>query len=188
MASKLKAAAGSLERVLLPRLNSIDGELKAINTRIDAVHGKIDSEMKATNTRIDAVNGRIDGVHQRIDGVEKSVDSLRNELGTKIDGVHQRIDGVEKSVDSLRNELGTKIDGSPKNRRSREVCRFATKRVGHEDRQRPTKSRPDRQEARHRPQDDDNGSRDERAQEEKLGFLSSNGYILEAVSDLPQVL
>jgi DNA-binding FrmR family transcriptional regulator len=92
MASKLKAAAGSFEGMLLPRLNSIDGELKAINTRIDAV------------------NGRIDGVHQRIDGVEKSVDSLRNELkaeismvataqGAKIDSVLLKVDQIDQKLD-----------------------------------------------------------------------------------------
>jgi DNA-binding FrmR family transcriptional regulator len=103
MASKLKAAAGSFERMLLPRLNSIDGELKAINTRIDAVHGSIDGGLKAINTRID-------GVHGRIDGVEKSVDSLRNELkaeirmvataqDAKIDNVLLKVDQIDKKLD-----------------------------------------------------------------------------------------
>jgi hypothetical protein len=37
MATKVKEAAGAVERILLPRLNSIDGELKSINTRIDSI-------------------------------------------------------------------------------------------------------------------------------------------------------
>jgi DNA-binding FrmR family transcriptional regulator len=67
MASKLKAAAGSFERHLLPRLNSIDGELKAIHTRIDAVNG-------------------------RIDGVEKSIDSTKAELRAEIKAADVKID------------------------------------------------------------------------------------------------
>jgi hypothetical protein len=84
MASKLKAAAGSFERILLPRLNSIDGELKAINTRIDS-----------GNTRADSV--------------EKSVDSLRNELKAEIRSVATaqgaKIDNVLLKVEQLHKEL-----------------------------------------------------------------------------------
>jgi len=70
MASKLKAAAGSFERILLPRLNSIDGELKALNT-------KIDGEIKTLNTKIDATNTRIDSTKSEL---RTEISSMKNEL------------------------------------------------------------------------------------------------------------
>ena len=107
MAEKLKAAAGSFERLILPRLNSIDGELKAINAKIDGVENslgtRIDGVEKSLGTRIDGVENSLG---TRIDGVEKS-------LGTRIDGVENslgtRIDGVEKSVDSFKNEMRAEL-------------------------------------------------------------------------------
>ena len=58
MATTVRQAVGPVERILLPCLNSIDGELRAINTGID-------SEMKSINTRIDSVHMRIDEMDKR---------------------------------------------------------------------------------------------------------------------------
>jgi len=77
---------------MLPRLNSIDSELKAINARIDAVNGSIDS-----------VNGRIDCV-------EKSQDSLKNEIraemkagfatqNAKIERLALKLDEMDRKLD-----------------------------------------------------------------------------------------
>ena len=92
MAEKLKAAAGSFERLMLPRLNSIDGELKAINTRIDA-----------TNTRIDATN-------TRIDGVEKSQNSLKAELRSEIKAGFAAQDAKIEKVALKLDEMDRKLD------------------------------------------------------------------------------
>jgi hypothetical protein len=59
MPSKVKGAAGSLERLLLPRLNSIDGELKSINTRIDSLNAKMDSMKNELRTEIDSNKSEI---------------------------------------------------------------------------------------------------------------------------------
>jgi len=91
MASKVKAAAGSVERLLLPRLNSIDGELKAINTRIDAV-----------NTRIDAVQKSVGDLDKRL---TSWIDSLRNELRAEIRAVDSKVDQLDKKLDIDRRML-----------------------------------------------------------------------------------
>jgi len=100
MATKVKEAAGAVERILLPRLNSIDGELKSINTRIDAVHTMID----AVYTRIDGVDTRIDAVHTRIDEMDKrhtiQFESIRNEIR----GLAEKIDLV-KDMEKLKIEV-----------------------------------------------------------------------------------
>jgi hypothetical protein len=74
MAEKLKAAAGSFERLMLPRLNSIDGELKAISTRIDGMETSIAesdkraesfrsefrAELKTVQTKLDHIDNKLD--------------------------------------------------------------------------------------------------------------------------------
>ena len=55
MATKVKEAAGVVERILLPRLNSIDGELKSINTRIDSNQSEIKTELNANVKEIKAL-------------------------------------------------------------------------------------------------------------------------------------
>jgi peptidoglycan hydrolase CwlO-like protein len=98
MASKLKTAAGSFERLMLPRLNSIDGELKAMNTRIEAVNG-----------RIEAVNGRIDdsakGLTARMDESDKRAESFRSEFRAELRAVDAKIDGVNLKVDQIDKKL-----------------------------------------------------------------------------------
>jgi|SRR5580692_6929013 vacuolar-type H+-ATPase subunit I/STV1 len=81
MASKVKSAAGSLERLFLPRLNSIDGELKAINTRIDAVHG------------------RIDGVEKSISESDKRTESFRSEFRAELKVMNSKLDHIDQKLD-----------------------------------------------------------------------------------------
>jgi tetrahydromethanopterin S-methyltransferase subunit G len=98
VAEKLKAAAASFERIMLPRLNSIDGELKAINTRIDSVNGRIDS-----------VNGRIDGVEKSASDNHKSlitiIDSFKSEMRAELRAVNAKVDQIDKKLDIDRRML-----------------------------------------------------------------------------------
>ena len=74
MAEKIRKGAGAVERLLLPRLNSIDGELKAINTGID-------------------------GVNNRMDGFEKTMDSMKGELRAEIKVVDTKIEQLDRKLD-----------------------------------------------------------------------------------------
>jgi hypothetical protein len=73
--------------------DSIDGELKSINTRIDAVH-----------TRIEGVDTRIGAVHTRIDEMDKrraiQFESIRNEM----EGLSEKVDLV-KDMEKLKVEV-----------------------------------------------------------------------------------
>ena len=74
MASKLKAAAGSLERILLPRLNSIDGELKAINTRMDGMDkSKTESDKRSESFRSE-FRAELKTVHAKLDHIDSKLD------------------------------------------------------------------------------------------------------------------
>jgi hypothetical protein len=81
----LEAAAGSFERLMLPRLNSIDGELKAINTRIGA-----------TNSTID--------------GVEKSVSPSKSELRTEIRAMDTKVSAMDKGLTFKLDKTDRNLD------------------------------------------------------------------------------
>ena len=85
MASKLKTAAGSFERLMLPRLNSIDGELKAMNTRIDAVNGRIDDSVR--------------GLAARIDESDKRAESFRSEFRAELNAVQTKLEAIDQKLD-----------------------------------------------------------------------------------------
>jgi chromosome segregation ATPase len=78
MASKVKGAIGSVERILLPRLNSIDGELKVVNTRIDG-----------TNTRIDTLDTKVDSLKSEL---RTEMASNKNEIKADIRALSDKID------------------------------------------------------------------------------------------------
>ena len=80
---------GWIERLLLPKLNDITGEIKAIYTRIDAVEKgvaslrnemmtkfeamdvKVDSKFEAMDSRFDAMEFRFDSLEARLPVMEK---------------------------------------------------------------------------------------------------------------------
>ena len=82
MASKVKGAVGSVERLLLPRLNSIDGELKSINTRIDSVE-------KSVNTRMDTLDMKMDSMKSEL---RTEMTSNKNEIKTEIKALSEKVD------------------------------------------------------------------------------------------------
>jgi len=53
---------GWVERLLLPRLSSMEGELKAINFEVKRLETKIDSLDERLNTRIDSLSEKVDVV------------------------------------------------------------------------------------------------------------------------------
>jgi archaellum component FlaC len=89
MATKVKEAAGAVERILLPRLNSIDGELRSINTRIDSVHTRVDEMDKRLTIKIDEMDKRngiqFETVRNEIRGLSEKVDLIKDVEKLKIE-------------------------------------------------------------------------------------------------------
>lgn len=88
------------ERLLLPTLNEMKGELKAINTRIDSLDGKIDSLRNETKSEISRF--------------EEKIDSLRNETKTEIISVISEITSVRTEITSLKTEMTIRLDSLEK--------------------------------------------------------------------------
>jgi Skp family chaperone for outer membrane proteins len=77
---------GWLERVLIPQISDVKGELKAMNARINGPEGKMEGEFKA--------------VHSEIRRVEEKLDTKIDELDKRLD-VTQRLAVVEEQVKEL---------------------------------------------------------------------------------------
>jgi chromosome segregation ATPase len=93
-----------IERVLLPKLSAIEGELKAINTRIDSVEdqvGSLRNEMLS----------KFEGVDIKITSLDERITSLRNEMLSKFEGVDIKITSLDERITSLRNEAKTEFTG-----------------------------------------------------------------------------
>lgn len=77
----MKAGAGSFERLMLPRLNSIDGELKAINTRIDSFEKSQDSLKNELRAEIKAgfasQDGKIEKIVLKLEEMDRKLDTDR---------------------------------------------------------------------------------------------------------------
>jgi len=74
---------GWIERLLLPRLSSIEGELKAFRGE---------------------VTGKFEAVNGRIDSLEKQMSSLRNEINARFDALESKVTLVE-DVTRLKIEM-----------------------------------------------------------------------------------
>lgn len=79
-----------LERLLLPRLTSLEGELKAFR-------GEVAGQFKEVAGEFKAVNGRIDSL-------EKQMSSLRNEMNARFDSLESKVTLVE-DVTRLKMEV-----------------------------------------------------------------------------------
>lgn len=66
---------GWIKQVLMPELNEIKGELKAINTRIDSLESNLNI---------------------KFENVDIKIDSLRTEMNVRLDSIEKRIPVIEK--------------------------------------------------------------------------------------------
>ena len=105
MASKLaEKAPGWFSRILMPEIVEIKGELKNINTRIDATNGRIEELDKRLSAKIDSTRNElksdISRVDSKIDEMDKRltsrIDSVNEKLSAKIDDLGQRLDIVQR--------------------------------------------------------------------------------------------
>ncbi len=86
-----------IEHLLLPKLSTIEGELKAINIRIDSVEDQVGSLRNEMLSKFEATDNKID--------------SLRNEMLSKFEGVDIKITSLDERITSLRNEAKTEFTG-----------------------------------------------------------------------------
>ncbi len=105
MAAKVKGAAGAVERILLPRLNSIDGELKSINTRIDEMDKRMSIRFDGATAKMGELDKRLTAeIRGLSDGVNTKMGELDKRLTAEIRGLSEKVDLV-KDVEKLKVEV-----------------------------------------------------------------------------------
>ncbi len=86
---------GWIERMLLPKLNEISGEIKALEAKIESVDNKVD-------VRIDSLRkemlSKFESVDVKLESAGGKVESLRNEIISKFDALDFRFDSLEAKL------------------------------------------------------------------------------------------
>ena len=81
--------------MLLPKLNEISGEIKALEAKIGSVDNKVD-------VRIDSLRkemlSKFESVDVKLESAEGKVESLRNEIISKFDALDFRFDSLEAKL------------------------------------------------------------------------------------------
>jgi len=84
-----------IEKLLLPKLSEITGEIKAINARIDSLE-------KTFNERFISLRNemltRFEAVDKKIESLRNEMNSLRNEMLARFEMVNNKFDSLEKTI------------------------------------------------------------------------------------------
>ena len=76
------------ETALLPQLNEMKGEMKALGTKIDEMDKRFTSEFKSVRNSIDELDKRL----------TSEIRSTRDQLKTEIESVREQFNAVERIV------------------------------------------------------------------------------------------
>ncbi len=72
------------ERILAPRLNTIDGQIANLADTIDHLSGRLDDQ---------------------VTGIRREMDLSRNEVVARVDGLGKQVDGLGKHIEAMHNEM-----------------------------------------------------------------------------------
>ncbi len=98
-----------IEKLLLPKLKEITGEIKALHTRIDSMEKEITSLRNEVMTKFEAADNKVATL-------DTKVDSLRNEVISRFEAVNTRFDSLETRLPVMEkiSELEARITGLEK--------------------------------------------------------------------------
>ena len=91
-----------IEKLLLPKLSEITGEIKAINARIDSLEKRVNSLEKTFDERFASLRNemltRFEAVDKKIESLRNEMNSLRNEMLARFEIVNNKFDSLEKTI------------------------------------------------------------------------------------------
>jgi hypothetical protein len=98
---------GWIERILLPELSELKGEVKVVNAKIEGVGERLEAKIDSLDEKLAA---KIDGLEGRVQGELKAVHAEIKRLDDKIDALEQRTDLTQRLavVEERFKELRTK--------------------------------------------------------------------------------
>jgi hypothetical protein len=96
---------GWLERILLPQLSELKGEMKAVNAKIEGVEGRLEAKMDGLDQKLTVtivgLEGRMQGEFRTLHAEIKRLDDKIDALDKRTD-VTQRLAVVEEQFKELR--------------------------------------------------------------------------------------
>lgn len=105
---------GWLERVLLPQMSEVRGELRAVDAEIGGLERKMEPEFKAVHSGSNRLGERIDGFDRRLGSrIEQLDQNLGAKTGEVGDKPSLKIDGVDEGLGPRQDDL------HPQNQRPR---------------------------------------------------------------------
>ena len=84
---------GWLERVLLPQMNELKGEIKALAARVGGFESKVEGEFRAVHSEIKRVDEKIESSDKRLD---TRIDALDKKLEIRMDSLDKRMDVTQR--------------------------------------------------------------------------------------------
>jgi len=87
---------GWLERVLLPQIRELKGDLKALDAKMDAEFRVVHSELGSLDQKL---SQRIESLDQKL---SQRIESLDQKLSQRIDGTNRRLDDSDKKLDMVQ--------------------------------------------------------------------------------------
>ena len=89
-----------IRQFLMPELNEIKGELKAINARIDSTNERINALESKMDIKIDSLRkemlSKFEIVDGKFAGIDMKIETLNKVVTIKFDSLEQRIPVIEK--------------------------------------------------------------------------------------------
>lgn len=90
---------GWIEPLLLPRLGSLEGEMKAIRGEFVGEFKTVRGELEALRAEFlgefKAVRGELRALNEGVDSVEKQISSLRSETMTRFEALESKVTLIE---------------------------------------------------------------------------------------------
>ncbi len=100
-----------LERLLLPQISELKGEVKVLGTRINSLDEKLSSRIDALDERLSSrINSLDEKLSSRMDGLDTKIDLVDEKLSSKIDELDKRFDMTQRLavVEAQLKELRAK--------------------------------------------------------------------------------
>ncbi|MDE1821627.1 MAG: hypothetical protein KGJ23_09640 [Euryarchaeota archaeon] len=82
----MEKAPSWFERILLPQLSEIKGQLTALNAKMDSLRNELKSDIARVDQRVDGLEKRMD---DRFSGMEKRMEDQFSNLEKRLDVVRE---------------------------------------------------------------------------------------------------
>ncbi len=94
------------EKLILKKLDSIDGRLDGIDGRLDGIDGRLDG----IDGRLDGMDSRLDGMDSRFDGIEENVKENRTLIEFLVENSATK-EELHTEIAESETRMMTHIDG-----------------------------------------------------------------------------